>query len=135
LLSEEISSYYYTVEIDGVQTDRFFECDGLEMAVTVFEVEEGGLNTSTHKRIGINRSPSLVLKKGINKNNELYNWYQNNINGKIEKKNISVILMNSAREEIRRWDVYKAFPIRWKCSTLNASDNTFPFETIEIAYG
>jgi phage tail-like protein len=98
-----MSSYYFTVEIDGIQTDRFFECEGLEMTATVFEVEEGGFNTSTHKRIGQNRSPTLILKKGVNKNNELINWYQNNINGKFERKNISVILMNSAYEEIRRW--------------------------------
>jgi phage tail-like protein len=129
-----MSSYYFTVEIDGIQTDRFFECEGLEMTATVFEVEEGGFNTSTHKCIGQNRSPTLILKKGVNKNNELINWHQNNINGKFERKNISVILMNSAYEEIRRWDIYRAFPTRWKCSTLDASDNTFLVETIEIAY-
>lgn len=134
LINERMSSYYFTVEIDGIQTDRFFECEGLEMTATVFEVEEGGFNTSTHKRIGQNRSPTLILKKGVNKNNELINWYQNNINGKFERKNISVILMNSAYEEIRRWDIYRAFPIRWKCSTLDANDNTFLVETIKIAY-
>jgi hypothetical protein len=44
MVGEKLSSYYFTVEIDGIQTDRFFECEGLEMEVMVFEVEEGGLN-------------------------------------------------------------------------------------------
>jgi phage tail-like protein len=134
MIDEKLSSYYFTVEIDGIQTDRFLECEGLEMEARVFEVEEGGLNISTHKRIGTSRSPSLILKKGVNKNNELINWYQNNINGNFERKNISIILMNSAHEEIRRWDIYRAFPIRWKCAPLDTNDNIFLVETIEIAY-
>jgi len=132
---ERLSSYYFTIEIDGIQTDRFFECEGLEMAATMYEIEEGGFNTSTHYRMGGNRSPSLILKKGINKNNEFINWFQSNANGNFQRKNISVVLMNSEHKEIRRWDLYRAFPIKWKCSTFDASDNTFLIETIEIAYG
>ena len=130
-----MSSYYFTVEIDGIKTDRFFECDGLEMATTVFEVEEGGYNTSTHKQLGSNRSPNLILKKCINKNDELINWFQNNKSGKFERKNISIVLMNSSMEEIKRWDIHRAFPVRWKCSPLDANDSSFLTETIEIAYG
>jgi phage tail-like protein len=132
---EILSSYYFTVEIDGIQTDRFFECEGLEMAVTAYEVEEGGYNTSTYKHIGNNSSPKLILKKGINNSNELIDWFQSNQNGKFERKNISVVLMNFSMEEIRRWDLYRAFPCRWKCSTLDANENTYLVETIEIAYG
>jgi phage tail-like protein len=135
LNNEILTSNYFTVEIDGIQTDRFFSCEGLEMQANVYEVEEGGYNTSTHKRIGQNRSPNIILKKGVNKNNELFKWYQNNVKNKLEKKNISVILMNSAQEEIRRWNVYGAFPVLYKCSTLDASDNSFLVETIEIAHG
>jgi len=131
---EVLSSYYFTVEIDGIQTDRFFSCEGLEMQAKVFEIEEGGYNTSTHKRLGGNRSPNLILKKGITKNNELIQWFQHNQNGKLERKNISVVLMNSAMEEVRRWDIHRAFPVRWKCSPLDANDHTFLVETIEIAY-
>lgn len=129
-----MSPYRFSVEIDGIEIDRFFECEGLEMATTVFEVEEGGYNISTHKRIGQNRSPRLILKKGINSNNELINWFQSNQNGNFERKNISVILMDSSLEEIKRWDLHRAFPCRWKVSTLDDNDNSFLIETIEIAY-
>lgn len=131
---EVLSSYYFTVEIDGIQIDRFFSCGGLEMSTTTYEIEEGGFNVSTHKRTGHNRSPNLIFKKGINKNNELIYWFQRNTHGIVERKNISVILMNSAMEEIRRWDIYRAFPVRWKCSPLDANDHTFLVETIEIAH-
>jgi phage tail-like protein len=131
---EKLSSYFFIVEIDGIQTDRFIECDGLELMATVFEAEEGGYNTSTHKSIGQNRSPRLILKKYINKNNELIHWFQSNINGIFKRKTISVILMESSYEEIKRWNLYNAFPCRWKCSTLDANDNSPLIEIIEIAY-
>jgi phage tail-like protein len=133
--NEVITAYFFVVEIDGIQTDRFFECEGLEMETSVYEIEEGGLNTSTHKRMGRNRSPNLILKKGISKNNELIKWFQKNTNGNFERKDISVILMDSSFEEIKRWDLHRAFPCRWKGPSLDVYDNNYAVEMIEIAYG
>jgi phage tail-like protein len=132
--NNKLSANFFVVEIDGIQTARFQECHGIEIESTVYEIEEGGLNTSTHKRIGHNRSPNLILKKGISDNNELLKWYQTNINGEFERKNISVILMDSSFEEIKRWDLYRAFPCRWKTSTLDVHDDKYAIEMIEIAY-
>ncbi len=132
--NERFSSYYFTVEIDGIQTDRFFSCEGLEVETSVYEIENGGLNTTTHKFKGRTRSPNLILKKGINSNNELINWFQSNHDGKFEKKTLSVILMDNSGVEMKRWNFLKAFPCRWKVQTLDIQDNTFPIEIIEIAY-
>ena len=132
---EVLSSYYFTVEIDGIETDRFFSCEGLEMEAKVFEIEEGGYNTSTHKRLAGNRSPNLILKKGINSNNELVKWFQSNMQDKkLEKRTISIIHMHPSGVELKRWNLYNAFPVRWKVQTLDVNDNTFPIEIIEIAY-
>jgi len=133
--NEVFSSYYFTIEIDGMQTDRFFSCEGLELETSVYEIEEGGYSTSTHKRIGRTRSQNLILKKTINENNELINWFQKNQTGSIEKKSMSIIKMHPSGVEIKRWNIYKAFPCRWKVQTLDAQDTSYPIEIIEIAYG
>ena len=131
---ERLSSYFFMVEIDGIQSARFLECDGLEMETTVYEIEEGGLNTTTHKFLGHSRYPNLVLKKGVSNNNMLEKWYRNIINGNFERRTVSVILMDSSREEIKRWNLFRAFPCRWKGPSLNAQDNSFPIEMIEIVH-
>jgi phage tail-like protein len=134
--NEILSSHYFTVEIDGIQTDRFFSCEGLEIETAVYELENGGLNTTTHKFKGRTHSPNIILKKGINKNNELVKWLQRNQNdSKLEKKTLSIILMDLAGIEIKRWNLKNAFPCRWKVDVLNTHDNSFPVEIIEIAYG
>ena len=71
MVKETFSSYYFMVEIDGIQSCRFLECSGIEAERKVYEVEEGGLNTTTHKFLGTSRYPNLVLKKGISSNSVL----------------------------------------------------------------
>ena len=112
--SELFSSYYFTIEIDGIQTDRFFSCEGLEVETNVYEIEEGGLNTITHKVRGTVRYPNLILKKAISNNNELIKWFQSNQSGKLERKTLAVIQMDSSGVELKRWDFQRAFPCRWK---------------------
>jgi len=132
--NELFSPYYFTIEIDGIQTDRFFSCEGLEVETEVYEIEEGGYNTSTRKLIGRTRYPNLILKKGINRNNELLRWFKNNQNGDFERKTFSVIQMDSSDVEMKRWDFFRAYPCRWKVGVLDANDNSFPIEIIEIAH-
>jgi len=132
---EDFSSYYFIVEIDGIKTDRFFSCEGLEVETNVYEIEEGGLNTTIHKHIGQSRYPNLILKKGITKNNELSNWFHSNQNNsKLERKTMPVIYMHPSGIEIKRWDFFNAFPCKWKVQMLETKDGGFPIEIIEIAH-
>lgn len=132
--NEVFTAYYFNVEIDGIQTDRFFSVEGIEVEADVYEIEEGGLNVSTHKYVSRNRYPNLVLKKGVNSNNELIKWYQSNQTGPLVRKTLTVKLMHPSGREIGRWDFYRAFPCRWKVQTLDVQDKTFPVEIIEIAH-
>jgi phage tail-like protein len=132
--SGRITSYYFVVEIDDIETARFTECDGIEMSKDIFEVVEGGYNTSTHKFVGKNRCPNIILKKGITDNDDLLKWYQNCINGNFERKSGAVILKDAANEEVKRWNFFNAFPCRWKGLSFHANDNGYAIELIELAH-
>lgn len=131
---EVFSANYFMVEIDGIQADRFFSVEGLDVETDVYEIEEGGLNTTTHKFVGRTRYPNLILKKGINSNNELIKWFQSNQDGPLERKTLTIKLMHSSGKEIGRWDFYRAFLVRWKVQTLDVNDKSFPIEIIEVAH-
>jgi phage tail-like protein len=129
------SPYYFVVEIDNVETTRFQRCEGLEMIETSIEIEEGGLNTKTHKFIGKSHFPNIILEKGVSDNNELLKWYQQCVNGNFQRKNGSIVLKNAAGEEIKRWNIFRAFPCRWVGPKLDyTSGNQYAIETIELAY-
>ena len=107
--TSKLSSNYFAVELDGIQTMRFQKCEGLEAESEVFELEEGG--GEIHHFNGRTRFPNLILEKGINDNNFLFEWFQSitNPDKKVERKNGAVILMNAAGEEIKRWNFFRAF--------------------------
>ncbi|MDR3200523.1 MAG: phage tail protein [Spirochaetales bacterium] len=132
-----ISPYLFSVEIDGIQTARFQKCEGLEAETFVYEIEEGGLSTSTHKFYGRTRYPNLVLEKGITENEALFTWYRETVleDKKVERKNGSVILKDAQGSEVKRWNFFRAFPCRWvgpKLSGTRGAD--FALERIEITH-
>jgi len=134
---EKLSTYLFWVEVDGIETARFQKCEGLEAETYVYEIEEGGYNTSTHKFYGRTRFPNLILEKGIGKNNELYNWYKRTVleDRKIERKNGSIVLKDLENNEVKRWNFFRAFPCRWigpRLETNMSSD--YAVERIEIAH-
>ena len=135
--NKSLSSYLFTVEIDGIETARFQKCEGLEAETYVYEIEEGGLNTTTHKFYGRTRYPNLILEKGISDNDELFRWYRETLleDRKIERKNGSVILKDSENREIKRWNFFRAFPCRWIGPRLETNlGSEYAVERIEIAH-
>lgn len=96
----------FFVEIAGIETARFQKCEGLEAETESFEYEEGG--GEVHHFQGRTRYPNLVLEKGINDNNEVFNWFQSvTKDEKVERKNGSIVLKNNDNEELKRWNFFR----------------------------
>jgi phage tail-like protein len=134
--NETFAAQYFGVEIEGIQTARFLRCDGLEAETYIYEVEEGGLNTSTHKFVGRTRFPNIVLENGITESNDLYNWHRDTAlsDKKIERKNGSIVMYNAGGEELKRWNFYRALPCRWVGPKLGPDVHGLAVERIEIAH-
>ncbi|WP_028973406.1 phage tail protein [Spirochaeta cellobiosiphila] len=138
-MSDRVETFlpnYFSIEIEGIETARFFRCDGLEAETYIYEVEEGGLNTGTHKFFGRTRFPNIVLEHGVTDNNELYDWYKTTVmeDNPVERKNGSVVLHNQAGEEIKRWNFFRAIPCRWVGPSLGTDRHGVAIERIEIAH-
>jgi phage tail-like protein len=127
-------SYNFAVEIEGLVVGGFSEVSGLQAEIEVQEYREGGVNEYTLKRGGPVKYPSLVLKQGITDQRSLWNWYRKAISGSIERKNVSILLLDSAGEEKLRWNFEKAYPIKWVGPDLRSSANEVAVESIELAH-
>lgn len=136
---ERVESYlpnFFGVEIDGIQCAKFFRCEGLEAETYIYEVEEGGLNTNTHKFFGRTRFPNIVLENGLTDNNDLFNWYKTTVltEEPVTRKDGSIVLFNAANQEIKRWNFYRAIPCRWVGPKLGHDVHGCAVERIEIAH-
>ncbi len=128
-------SFNFLVEIEGLVVGGFSEVTGLTIEIEVEEYREGGLNAYMHKLAGPPRYPSnLVLKHGLTDSDTLWAWHQAVARGTIQRKNGSIMLLNSAGEEQWRWNFTDAYPVRWVGPDLRAGSAEVAIETLELVH-
>ena len=130
------TSYNFDVEFLDTKliVGRFSEVSGLDFTTEVEEYREGGLNEYTHKLPTITKYQNLVLKRGMTYSTYLFDWYKDVLQGNIVKRGISVVLLDSQRNEVKKWAFTGAFPIKWSTGNLNAMGNSIAVESCEIVH-
>ena len=126
--------FNFRVEIDGISRGHFQQCNGFDSTVDVIEYREGGGNITPRKLPGLNKFGNIQLKWGMTDDQELYKWHRKVIEGKIERKNGSIILLDRAGEEVARWNFEQAFPLKYDSPDLNAEGSDVAIEMIELAH-
>jgi len=123
----QIGSGKYQIEA------AFTECSGLEVQTEVFEYQEGGLNSYTHKLPVKTKVSNITLKRGIVFSNKLWDWFSKVMNGNIERKNVSIVLHDLLDQPVMRWRFYGCYPVKWSGPNFNANENAITIETLELA--
>lgn len=130
----------FYVESEGINVAQFSEVNGLQIEIETESYQEGGKNNFVHIfPKGIKYQP-LVLKRGITDNEELWNWYKDVRDGKIDRKNVTIRMYRSYKDmknneaKGRSWTFQKAYPIKWTGPALKADSNTIAFESIEFVH-
>lgn len=134
-------NFYFALEIkdDGGTTEvaHFVECSGLKSTTDVFEIEEGGLNGRTHKRVGQSRWDNIVLRYATNTSTYLLEWRDKFLQDQFENRlkfSGSVALMNNHGDVLRRWHFTNAWPVSWEGPSLASGGSELAIETLEIAH-
>ena len=76
------------------------------------------------KLTGLNKYSAITLKRGITDSDELWKWRQTVIDGKTERKNGSIVLLDEAGAEKLRWNFLNAWPIEVDRAGFNATGST-----------
>lgn len=133
-LPDPYGIFNFIVEINSTQVGGFSEVAGLEAHSEIEEYREGGINHYVHKLVKETKYSNLTLKRGVTDATELWDWYREVIEGRIERKDITIVLQNSKRQEKWRWVFTDAYPVKWSGTDLNASNNTIAVESVEFAH-
>ena len=131
--------FHFKVEVLGltpVADDlRFVEVGGLALEVATEDVPEGGENRFLQRYPGRAKYGDLVLKRGLLKTSEVWNWARQCIEDlDVQPRDVNVTLLNPDHEPLMTWHVIGAFPVKWSVSDLNATANAFVVETLTLAY-
>ena len=127
-------NYRFLVEIDGVTQGGFQECSGLDSITDPVEYREGGDNTTVRKLPGKTTYSDISLKRGLTDSDELWRWRKTVMDGNIERKNGSIIVLDSTGSEKVRWNFYEAWPSKWEGPSFDAKANDIAVETLTIAH-
>jgi phage tail-like protein len=125
----------FLVEIEGMLAGGFREVRGLESSLELREYAEGGVNGFLHKLPGPVRYPNLVLSRGLIDLETLWVWYDEVSRGLIQRRNITLMLLDGRRMPVMWWDIRRALPVKWSGPTFNAgSDAEVATESIELVH-
>ena len=87
-----------------------------------------------HKIAKETRYSNLTLKRGITEDKSMWDWGNSVRTGRVERKTISVLLLDSLRNEKWRWVFRDAFPVKWNATDLSGTGNAVVIESVEFAH-
>jgi phage tail-like protein len=131
----------FQFKVDDIPIGSFTEVEGLSVQVGVDEVPEGGQNHFQHKFPGRMTWPNLVLKRGVTDSDSLFEWFSHTSgegfagkDNKLTRRNGEIVLLDAARNPVRRWRFIGAFPVKWSGPRFAASSSDLATEQLEIAH-
>jgi phage tail-like protein len=127
-------NFNFLVEIDGITRAAFHEVTGFDSTIDVIEHREGGENTTPRKLPGMTKHSNIVLKWGLSDDIDLYKWHRDAVNGNVQRKNGSIVLLDRQGQERMRWNFVNAWPAKWDGPDFNAEGNDIAIETLELAH-
>lgn len=127
-------NFSFLVEIDGITQAGFSDCSGFGASTDPVEYREGGETKTVRKLPGLTKYTNITLKWGLTDSRDLYDWYRDVVNGKIERKSGSIILLDLEGNEKVRWNFFDAWPTKWDGPDFTAKGNDVAIETLELAH-
>lgn len=112
----------------------FSECSGLEMSLETETYQEGGNNGTTLKFPKHITYANIRLKRGITASNELWQWFDDFIEGKGKRKDGTITLQDEQHKAVKVWKFKRGLPVKWTGPTLQASQNQLAVQELEIAH-
>jgi phage tail-like protein len=129
------ASFNFLVEIDGVASAGFAEADLPGGRIETIEYREGADKTSGARKLpGRVSYEDVVLRRGLSGRTDLYDWWRAVRDGAPDRRNVSIVLLDEAREPVQRWQLRDAWPTRLAYGGLAASKNEVAIETLELTY-
>ena len=130
-----LPKFHFQVEWGGTRIG-FTDVSGLDITNEVIEYRDGASKEySKIKMPGQRKFSNLVLKRGTFKSdNEFYNWF-NTINmDKVERRDITISLLDETHAPVIVWKVKNAWPTKVTSTDLKADGNEVAIEQLDLAH-
>ncbi len=128
-------AYNFKLIIQGVTEGHFTECSNMGIKVDAIAYREGGQSQVVHRIPGRVQYSDITLRYGLTVSMELWNWLMTAVKGKVERKNISIAMLDSdGVTEVLRWNLVNAWVAEWRGAILDALGHEMAVESITLVF-
>jgi len=130
-----LPKFHFEVQWGGTRIG-FTEVTGLEVSTEKIEYRDGASKEYHKIRMpGMQTFGDLTLKRGIfAADNEFYDWWNSVALNTIDRRDVTISLLNESHEPVVVWKVKNAWPTKVTSTDLNASGNETAIETLVLAH-
>lgn len=128
---QAVATFRFVVEVQGISNAVFTECTLPVIEWEMEEVKEGGLNTYTHQLPGRRKGARVTLKNGIGEK-QLVQWYIEAMSESYKRKTVTISLKDEKKNEVAKWVLEGALPVKWTGPALKPDDNSIAIQTLEL---
>ena len=131
---EPYGAFNFLVEIGGWPPAGFQEVSGLGMSIDVIEYRNGN-DPEIRKLAGRHRYPNAVLRRGVIGSLGLFQWIEAARHGAAATaRNVEITLLDENRGPVVRWNLNRAWPVKYDGPHLNAGTSEVAIEELVLTY-
>jgi phage tail-like protein len=151
-LTDPLPNFRFMLELGSIQVAGFQECTGLQIEAKTLEYPEGGRNSTPLKFPDRGAISNVTLKRGFARgasSDVLFRWSRDVVNGTFDAADnpnrrpadsdrdidnrVGIVLLDDAGLEVKRWILFRPFPVKWAGPELKAEASGLAIETLELA--
>ena len=128
-------TFNFHLQFNGQIIGGFSEVTGLTADGDTVDYREGSdLQLNVRKLTGMRKFGPVTCKRGYTLDKTLWTWYSNISNGIPDRRDVTIVLLNEARQEVIRWNLENTLLNKISGADLKASGNEVAIETVELVH-
>lgn len=128
------AAFNFVVEIDDIIVAGFTDVSGLSIETQFERKNFGGENHREYTFLTQTKYTDITLKHGITTDEYLWDWYGQVINGRVNRHNGSICLLDDLGNPKVWWDFLDACPIKWEGPSFSATSSAVAAETLVLTH-
>lgn len=127
--------FHFQVDWGGTKIG-FTEVSGLDVETEVVEYRQGASKEySKIKMPGMQKFSNITLKRGtFASDNEYFQWWNTVKLNTIERRDVTIKLLNEEHNPVVIWKVKNAWPTKIQSTDLKADGNEVAIESMELVH-
>ena len=134
-MSYPLPVYHFKVEWGGSRIE-FTNVKGLDKYIDPIQVRDGASADHSFQLMpGLEKYNTITLRRTILKgDNDFFEWINTKKGSTIERRDITISLLDENHDAAVVWKIKSAFPIRYSGPIFEASNSGSAFEELEIIH-